>query len=145
MSLMNKPRILVVDEDEGACRTLPLILERKRYDVVTASTARKALEAANDGRFNVGLLDIRLPDRKDVELLKPLQERHPDMELIMVTGYASSETAIRALNEGATAYITKPLNMDEVGPQGGLGTATRLGGAVRRALDTERTEEETRG
>jgi PAS domain S-box-containing protein len=114
MSLMNKPRILVVDDDEGARRTLTLILERKGYDVVTASTAQKALKAADDGRFNVGLLDIRLPDVKGVELLSPLQERHPDMELIMVTGYASSETAIRALNEGATAYITKPLNMDEV-------------------------------
>jgi PAS domain S-box-containing protein len=91
-----------------------LILERQGYDVAVAETVREALERAKNGPFNVGLLDIRLPDGKGVELLRPLKERYPDIGLIMVTGYASTRTAIRALNDGATAYITKPFDMDEV-------------------------------
>ena len=108
------PRILVVDDDQGTRRTLSLILGRKGFEVVTASTAEEALAKARNGPLNVGLLDIRLPDGRGVELLKPLRSRHPDMELIMITGYASTETAMQALNDGATAYITKPLNIDEV-------------------------------
>jgi len=111
---MNKPRILVVDDDQGTRRTLTLILKRKGFEVATAGTAQEALRITDDGAFDVGLLDIRLPDMKGVELLQPFRHRHPDMDLIMVTGYASTETAMRALNEGATAYITKPLNMEEV-------------------------------
>jgi signal transduction histidine kinase/DNA-binding response OmpR family regulator len=114
MASGHRPRILIVEDDEGTRRTLALILERKGYEVVTAVTIQDALDWADRTWFNVGLLDIRLPDGKGVELLKPLQERHPDMESIMVTGYASTETAIQALNQGATAYITKPLNVDEL-------------------------------
>ena len=111
---LDRPRVLIVDDDQSARRTLTLILERKGFDVVTASSVQEGLERAGNGPFNVGLLDIKLPDGKGVDLLAPLKERQPDIELIMVTGYASTETAIQALNEGATAYITKPLNMDEV-------------------------------
>lgn len=129
---VERPRILVVDDDPGARKTLSLILERKGFDVVTAGTAREALEKADDGFVNVGLLDIRLPDGKGIELLKPLHERHPGMESIVVTGYASTETAMRALNAGATAYITKPLNIDEVLAE------------VRRIVDTQRLVAEKR-
>jgi len=112
--MINQPRILIVDDDEGTRRTLRLIFQRKGYGVETADSVQEALEKANNGSFNAGLLDVRLPDGKGVELLGALKARHPDMEMIMVTGYASTETAMQALNEGATAYITKPLNMDEV-------------------------------
>jgi len=59
-------------------------------------------------------LDIRLPDTEGIELLAPLDRMHPDMMIIMVTAYASMENAVRALNDGASAYLTKPLNMDRV-------------------------------
>ncbi|MCK4721985.1 MAG: response regulator, partial [Dehalococcoidia bacterium] len=60
------------------------------------------------------LLDIKLPDMEGVELIASLKEMHPDTVVIMVTGYASLENAVRALNEGASAYLTKPLDMDRV-------------------------------
>lgn len=84
--LAGRPRILIVDDRVGIRRTLARILERKGFDTVTAGTAPEALERANDDILQVGLLDIRLPDGKGVELLRPLQERHPDMALIVVTG-----------------------------------------------------------
>jgi signal transduction histidine kinase/ActR/RegA family two-component response regulator len=110
----NQERILIVDDDEGICRSLRLIFEKKGYGTEIAGTGREAVEKARKGFFNVGLLDIRLPDTAGIELLAPLKELHPEMSLILVTGYASLETAVQALNRGASAYITKPLNMDEV-------------------------------
>ena len=110
----DKERILIVDDDEGICRSLMLIFETKGYETETARTGKEAIEKAQGRFFNVALLDIRLPDMEGVELLAPLKEMHPDMALILVTGYASLETAVQALNEGASAYITKPLNLDEV-------------------------------
>ncbi len=109
-----KQSILIVDDDDAARRSLSLILERKGYDVETAATGQEALRKAGQNRFNVTLLDIRLPDVEGIELIAPLKEDHPDMAIVMVTGYASMETAVRALNEGASAYITKPLNIEQV-------------------------------
>ena len=112
--MAEKKSILIVDDDEGICRSLTLIFEKKGYKTDTAGTGKEAVDKAQGRFFNLALLDIKLPDTEGVELLAPLKEMHPDMVMITITGYASLETAIRALNHGASAYITKPLNMDEV-------------------------------
>jgi signal transduction histidine kinase/DNA-binding response OmpR family regulator len=109
-----KEIILIVDDDESTRRSLRLIFERMGYKTETAGTGREALEKAQARFFNTTLLDIKLPDMEGIELLAPLKELHPDMVVIMITAYASLETAVRALNEGASAYIIKPLDMDEV-------------------------------
>ena len=107
-------RILIVDDDEDMRKTLQLILTRQGYEIVQAASGREALERASQETFDIGLLDIRLPDRDGTELLKPLKERCPNMDLIIATGYASLRSAVRALHDGASAYVTKPLNVDEV-------------------------------
>ncbi|MFQ6066196.1 MAG: HD domain-containing phosphohydrolase [bacterium] len=109
-----KESILIVDDDESICRSLSLIFGKNGYETETARTGREALEKAKRRFFNAALLDIRLPEMKGIELVEPLKKMHPNMVLIMVTGYASLENVIRALNNGVSAYITKPLNMDEV-------------------------------
>jgi len=109
-----KGSILIVDDDESTCRTLTLILRKKGYETEAAGTGQEAIEKAQGSFFNLALTDLRLPDMEGVELLAPFKEMHPDMAVIMITAYASLETAVWALNEGASAYITKPLNMDEV-------------------------------
>ena len=106
--------ILIVDDDEDMCRSLALILGRKGYEIEVASTGQDAIREAQGRFFNATLLDIRLPDMEGTELLARFKEMHPDMVMIMVTGHASLETALQALNQGASAYITKPPNMDEV-------------------------------
>ncbi|MFQ6079729.1 MAG: diguanylate cyclase, partial [Thermodesulfobacteriota bacterium] len=127
-----KARILIVDDDARTRRILSLILDEKGYETETAGTGCEAIEKAQATFFNLALLDIRLPDMQGIELLAPLKKIHPEMEMIMVTGYASAETAVRALNEGASAYITKPLNMEEVLPP------------VREALEKQRRVVELR-
>ncbi|MGA9349291.1 MAG: diguanylate cyclase [Anaerolineae bacterium] len=109
-----KERILIVDDNESMCRSLRLVLEKKGYETETASTGREAIEKVQGRFFNLALLDIRLPDMEGIELLAPLKETHPDMAVILVTGHASLKTAMQALNNGASGYITKPLDMDEV-------------------------------
>lgn len=109
-----KQSILIVDDDVSTCRSLRLIFKKKGYETETAQTGRDALEKIQKRFFNVALLDIRLPDMEGIELQAPLKKMHPDMALIIVTGYASLKTAVQALNNGASGYITKPLDMDEV-------------------------------
>ena len=127
-----KKSILIVDDNESMRRSLALILGGKGYDTETAGTGREAMEEAQRRFFNVVLLDIKLPDVEGIELLAPLNSMHHDMAVIMITGHASIETAVRAMNKGASAYITKPLNMEEV-----LAT-------VREALEKQRLIEEKR-
>jgi PAS domain S-box-containing protein len=109
-----KQSILIVDDDESIRRSLALIFDEKGYETETAVTGREAIEKARERFFNLALLDIKLSDMEGVELLAPFKKIHPEMVVIVITGYASLETAVRALNDGAAAYITKPLNMDEV-------------------------------
>ena len=130
--MVDKPRILIVDDDKNARESLNLIFRKKGYETETAETGQDALEKAQERFFNLALLDIRLPDKEGVELVAPLKEMQPDIAVIMATAYASLETAVQALNEGALAYITKPLNMDEV-----LAT-------VREALEKQRLVMENR-
>ena len=110
----DKSTILIVDDDESMRKTMSLVLGKKGYETETAGTGQEAIEKARKRFFNLVLLDIKLPDIEGLELLGPLKEMYPDMVTIMATAYASVETAIKALNEGASAYITKPFNMDEV-------------------------------
>jgi len=128
-----KESILIVDDDKSTCRSLALILGKKGYETGTAGTGREALEKAKGRFFNVALLDIKLPDVEGVELLAPLKKMHPDMIVLMITGHASLESAVRTSLEGALAYITKPLNMDSVLT------------AVREALEKQRLVMEPKG
>lgn len=109
-----KASILIVDNDEITCRSLAHLLGRKGYITETAKTGQEALEKAKKGFFNLALLDIKLPDMAGTGLLAPLKKKYPDMEVIIATAYASCATAVQALNNGASAYITKPLNTNKV-------------------------------
>ncbi len=109
-----KMRILIIEDEESSRRTLELILNKSGYEVERAETGQEALAKASENKFNLALLDIKLPDIEGIDLIKPLQKTNPDMEVIMVTGYASVESAVLSLKMGASNYITKPLDMDKM-------------------------------
>ena len=112
---MKEPRhILIVEDEEGAGRTLALILGREGYNTEIAVCAEEAIEKACERFFHIALIDIGLPDMEGIELVPLLKAKHPDMMFIIVTAYASMTTAIRAMKEQVLADITKPLNMDEL-------------------------------
>ena len=109
------PSILVIDDDESICETLKVIFERNSaFRVDVANTAADAIKLSKMKTYNAAFIDIKLPDMSAVELLSKLRETVPRMIKVMITGYASLDNAIEALNQGADAYIRKPFRPDEL-------------------------------
>jgi two-component system response regulator HydG len=111
---MVKKRILAVDDDIEILESIKAILESEGYVVETATRGAEALEKALKQSFDLALLDVKLPDIEGQKLLGRMSEIRPDMKKIMVTGYASTDNAIEALNSGANAYLTKPVDPEEL-------------------------------
>jgi two-component system response regulator HydG len=108
------PNILVVDDDINICQALSLILIKRGWNVEVANTGKEALQKAQMRAFNVALLDIRLPDIEGTKLLKLLPKTTPKMIKIMVTGYPELRNAVEALNDGADAYLMKPVRPEDL-------------------------------
>jgi PAS domain S-box-containing protein len=106
--------ILIIDDDKSLRRSLSLILKRKGYTVESAGTGNEALEKARGRPISLSLLDIKLPDINGIDLVAPLKKINPDMTIIMVTGFASVENTVQSLNAGASGYLVKPVNHEEM-------------------------------
>jgi DNA-binding NtrC family response regulator len=106
--------VLVVDDDAGIRKTLSKILEKEGYLVETVENGQQAIKASNEWFFNVALIDIRLPDMEGTKLLEILKEPEPKMVKIIITGYASLQNAIEAVNKGADGYVLKPFDAAEL-------------------------------
>jgi len=111
---MGKQRILVVDDDEPLLASVKQMLELAGYETDLATTAHEALLKAETRAYGLALLDMVLPDMQGTELLEQLRVNIPSIRIIMVTGSANTENAIKSLNLGANAYLTKPVNPDEL-------------------------------
>jgi DNA-binding NtrC family response regulator len=113
-SLTQGASVLVVDDDAGIRKTLSKILEKEGYLVETVENGMEAIKASNKRFFNVALIDIRLPDIEGTRLLERLKEHEPKMVKIIITGYASLQNAIEAVNKGADGYVLKPFDATEL-------------------------------
>ena len=107
-------RVLVVDDEEVIRDVLESVLEREGWKVATAENAREALDLFESDAFDVVLLDLMLPDRPGLEVLRDMRRRDPDAVVVIVTAYSSIEGAIQAMREGAFHYIPKPFQNQEV-------------------------------
>jgi DNA-binding NtrC family response regulator len=106
--------VLVVDDETIVRESLGGWFTEDGYRVVTAPSARDALKLAAEGRFHLALLDIKMPGMDGLELQARLAEVAPDLTIIVMTAYASVDTAVRALKQGAYDYIVKPFDPDEL-------------------------------
>ncbi len=106
--------ILIVDDEAGMRSTLAANLEHQGYQTITCKNGKEALACIQQDHPDVVISDLRLPDGSGLKLLECLKEINPEAAFILITGHASLETALEALNEGAFAYVTKPFGMDEV-------------------------------
>ena len=109
-----KPSILIVEDDTNIRETLSTILQEKGYNTDTAKNGQEAMQKSKDKFFNLALLDIKLPDMEGTKLLTLMHENLPKMRKIMITGYPSLENAVEALNQGADAYIIKPVKPENL-------------------------------
>jgi DNA-binding NtrC family response regulator len=106
--------ILIVDDDEETLETLSDILQKKGFYTETAKTGRDALAKAKIRFFNVVLLDIKLPDMTGIEVLRDLGEKHLHTMTIMISANATVKNAVDATNFGASAYILKPIDPEDL-------------------------------
>ena len=106
--------ILIVDDEESIRKTLSMIFRNKGYRTHTAQSGSEAIEIVKKEIINIALIDIQLPDVDGLELMNSLWGQYSDMDCIVITGHASMENSIQALNNGAVAYITKPFDMGDV-------------------------------
>lgn len=110
----DKAEILMIEDDLGMRTTLSDILEDEGHKVTPCSKGQAALELLHKRSFDIVILDIKLPDITGDKLLESVKEMNPDAAVVMMTGYASVETAIDAMRQGAYAYLTKPINPEEL-------------------------------
>lgn len=114
MAYQATPHILIVDDDKSICKSFSAILQTEGYQTTTANTAEEAIEKIEAKFFNIILLDIKLPDMEGTQLLAQLQEITPETIKIVITGYASIQNTVKALNFGADSYILKPIDPIEL-------------------------------
>ena len=122
--------VLIVDDEFSVRDSLSHWLTKDGHAVRTAENAEDALVITADRRFDVAVLDIKMPGMDGLELQSRLHRADPEMAIIMITGFASVDSAIRALKEGAFDYITKPVDPDE------------LSHLIARAMEQRRLREE---
>ncbi len=109
-----KPHILVVDDELSMRELLELMLKREGYRVDLAENGRKAIEKIKKTHFDLLLCDIRLGDITGLEVLREVKKKDPDTVVIMISAYASAETAVAAMNDGAYDYVPKPFDKNEL-------------------------------
>jgi PAS domain S-box-containing protein len=108
------PCILIVDDEKSLRKSLSLILKKKGYEVESAGTGAEALNKATSRLIDLALLDIILPDIDGIDLIARLKDLNPDISVLMMSGFASVENTVRSMNSGASAYLVKPINNDEM-------------------------------
>ncbi len=106
---MGRPRILVVDDDRVVVEVLTSLLDDPDREIVSADSAAGALEHARQGELAVALVDKNLGADSGLSLCRELKQLQPELEVILITGYASIESAIEAVQIGAFDYLTKPI------------------------------------
>lgn len=109
---MEKMRMMLVDDEERFLSTTQKLLERKGYDVVTASSGVEALEKIRIHNIHVVILDVKMPGMDGNATLKEIKRQFPIVEVIMLTGHATMESAIDGLKSGAFDYLMKPVDID---------------------------------
>jgi two-component system response regulator PilR (NtrC family) len=112
--LSTKARILVVDDERSMQEFLEIFFRSEGYDVVTAGDVDTALVHLENDEFDVVISDIQMPGRSGIDLVHATYEMSPETVVIMITAFASTETAITAMKEGAYDYVTKPFKVDEL-------------------------------
>ncbi|AGA67886.1 response regulator with CheY-like receiver, AAA-type ATPase, and DNA-binding domains [Desulfitobacterium dichloroeliminans LMG P-21439] len=108
------PKVLIIDDQDALREIIAKRLKRNGYEVIQTGTAAEGLAYIKDILFDTILLDIKLPDGDGLKLLPQIKELQPDLQVVMLTGHGTIESAIDAMKLGAYDYLTKPCNLSEL-------------------------------
>lgn len=111
---MTEATVLVIDDEESVATTIEAILTMDGHEVTAVTSGTEAVRLLNEKKYDVVLTDLRLADMDGIEVLREVQRTSPETASIMLTGYASLESAIAALRSGAYDYLMKPSDVDEL-------------------------------
>lgn len=110
----HKKNILIVDDDKYILNIFSRILQKQGYNVDTVETGQEALEKVDTQEYNLALIDVKLPDTNGTDLLAKIHTTKPEMIKIVITGFPSLEDATKVMDQGATAYLVKPVKSEEL-------------------------------
>jgi len=110
----NQPTLLLVDDDLIYCDVLGEALSNRDYSISLAHDVPSALAKLNQLIPDFAVIDLKMPGPSGLELVEKLHKLNPDAKIIVLTGYASIATAVEAIKLGATHYLTKPADADEI-------------------------------
>jgi DNA-binding NtrC family response regulator len=108
------PKALIVDDERDMLTNCARILRRCGFECLVAETSELALERVDAERPDVVLVDLRMPGKSGIEIVKAIKVRHPDIEVVLMTAYATIETAVDAIKQGAFDYLPKPFTADQL-------------------------------
>ena len=111
---MEKMKIMLVDDEERFLSTTNKLLSMRGYDSLTAKSGAEALNMLKSHIIHVVILDVKMPGMDGIETLKAIKKDFPLVEVIMLTGHGTVESAVEGLKSGATDYLTKPTDVNEL-------------------------------
>ena len=111
---MRKYSILIVDDENNVTRLLEKFLKKEGYNALTASSGEEALKVIDSQQVDIVITDIKMPKMSGIELLSKIKDIDPTIKVILITAFATLETAVKALKMGALDYITKPFDLGDV-------------------------------
>ena len=111
---MSNGKLLIVDDEKVAVRNLEHVMKKEGYEVTATQSGANALAHLDKQRFDVVLTDLRMEKVDGLQILEKCRENWPDTEVILITAYATLESAVDAMKQGAFNYIAKPFRLDEV-------------------------------
>jgi DNA-binding NtrC family response regulator len=111
---MDKMKLMLVDDEKRFLASIAKLLSKKGIDAVTANSGVEAIEILKNQTIHVVILDVKMPGMDGNETLVEIKRRFPMVEVIMLTGHATVESAVDGLKSGATDYLLKPIGIDEL-------------------------------
>jgi DNA-binding NtrC family response regulator len=114
MSNENKIKLLMVDDEVKFLESISKRLVLKNFDVTTAVNGKEAIESAEKGFFDVAVVDFQMPGMDGAQVLRTLKEKHKYLEIIMLTGHATVDSAVECTKLGAFKYLEKPYDFENL-------------------------------
>ena len=109
-----KIKLLMVDDERDFLNSLTKRLGKRDFDTTTSTEGNLAIEIAKKGRFDVAILDMKMPGMNGMELLRILKQKHKYLEIIILTGYGGLDSAVEAMHKGAYSYLEKPFDFEKL-------------------------------
>jgi DNA-binding NtrC family response regulator len=134
----DKIKLLICDDEVKFLDSIAERLELRGFDVTKASSGKEAVEAARSGGFDLAILDLKMPGMNGIEVLEILKKEHKYLEVIILTGHGSIDSAVESTKLGAFGYLSKPYELDDLLESLKSAYETRL--TKKFEADTERMD-----